>query len=101
VADHKTYLGGLNCSSSAADSIFNKAGRYGNCKSMVLGGDNLYCRSAFGEFGVLSSIGKDLSACNSNASDPPGLVDGDGNYYGRFSPFFPFNPHYFVDGEIA
>jgi len=83
--NHETYLGCLNCSSAAADSIFNKSGRYRNCASMALGGDNLFCRLPFSEFGNTTPINKHFSACNSNASDPPVLVDEEGRYFGRFS----------------
>lgn len=79
---HGTYLGCLNCPASATDSIFNKNGRYGGCPSAFA--DNLFCRGAFKEFGSSGPF-HDESACANGASDPPVIVDGDGNYYGRFS----------------
>jgi hypothetical protein len=46
--------------------------------------DNLFCRGIFKEYGG-KGIYKDQSACGSNASKPPVIVDENGNYYGRFS----------------
>jgi hypothetical protein len=79
---HRTYLGCLSCPASAPDSIFNQSGKYGGCPSAF--SDNLFCRGPFKEFGSPGPF-HDESACANGASDPPVIVDGDGNYYGRFS----------------
>jgi hypothetical protein len=78
--DHRTYLGCLSCPRTAPDSIFNSYGEYGHCR---LFSDNLFCRTPFSDFGSRGPL-QDLSACSSNASNPPVIVDEDGGYYGRF-----------------
>lgn len=85
--DHKVYLGCLNCGPSAYDSIFNTNGPYGRCPGPF--DDNLYCRGPFKEFGSSGPF-HDASACGTNASDPPVIVDDAGRYYGRFSIGGPF-----------
>jgi hypothetical protein len=95
--DHKTYLGCLNCARSAADSIFNKGGPYGHCPGSF--SDNLFCRGPFRDFGSSGPF-QDLSACGTNASNPPVIVDGDGKYYGRFSIGGPFGHSDSVCSEI-
>jgi hypothetical protein len=84
---HRTYLGCLNCPPNAQDSIFNEYGKYGGCPSAFA--DNLFCRGPFKEFGSSGPF-HDQSACANGASDPPVIVDADGNYYGRFSVGGPF-----------
>ena len=79
---HQTYLGCLNCPSNARDSIFNESGQYGRCPGPF--SDNLFCRGPFREFGSSGPF-QDRSACGSNATDPPVIVDEDGGYYGRVS----------------
>ena len=74
---HKTYLGCLNCSSDARDSIWNESGAYGHCP---IGGDSLYC--IVSDF---RTIVGNYSACSFSAKDPPVIVDHAGNSYGRFS----------------
>jgi hypothetical protein len=81
-ADHKTYLGCLNCARSSRESIFNEAGEYGHCAGAL--SDNLFCRGPLKEFGSVGPF-HDLSACGSSASNPPVIVDELGGYYGRFS----------------
>jgi hypothetical protein len=80
--DHRTYLGCINCPRTARDSIFNDRGEYGRCPGAF--SDNLFCRGPFKEFGRKGAF-QDLSACGSNASNPPVIVDDEGAYYGRFS----------------
>lgn len=79
---HAVYLGCLNCDSTRPDSIFNVSGRYGRC--LGVSGDNLYCRGFISKFGN-KRLFSDMSACSPRATDPPVIVDNDGNYYGRFS----------------
>jgi hypothetical protein len=74
--DHKTYLGCLNCSEYASDSVFNAIGPHG---------------SRIGKESIWNSIqpfGSELSpysACNPLASDPPVIVDANGEYLGRLT----------------
>lgn len=75
-ADHRTYLGCLNCSEYAADSVLNSYGTYGSSFSMT----SVY--NSFGEYGSQFSM---YSACNPFASDPPVIVDQAGNFYGRLT----------------
>lgn len=74
--NHQTYLGCLNCSEYATDSIFNSYGSKGSAYS----GETIW--NAFGQFGSAYST---YGACNPYASDPPVIVDSDGNYYGRLT----------------
>ena len=79
---HDVYLGCLNCPESASDSIFNSSGKFGRCSGIY--DDNLFCRGIYKEYGG-KGLYKDQSACGSNASDPPVIVDENGGYYGRLS----------------
>jgi hypothetical protein len=74
--DHKTYLGCLSCSEYASDSVFNEYGSFGNEYSST---------SIFNQFSEFGSEYSMYSACNQYASDPPVVVDKDGNYYGRLT----------------
>jgi hypothetical protein len=95
---HHTYLGCLSCPASAPDSILNEHGKYGDCQSAFA--DNLFCRGPFKEFGSSGPF-HDQSACANGASDPPVIVDGDGNYYGRFSVGGPFGHRDAVCGALG
>lgn len=75
-ADHKTYLGCLNCNEYASDSVLNSYGSNGSPYSF----QSIW--NHFGEFGSPYSI---YSACNPYASDPPVIVDQNGTYYGRLT----------------
>ena len=86
-ASHDIYLGCLNCTQSARDSIFNVLGPYGHCPGPF--SDNIFCRGPFKEFGSTGPF-HNHSACASSPSDPPAIVDEQGNYYGRFSLGDPF-----------
>ncbi len=72
---HKTYLGCINCSDYASDSVFNKYGKFGSA----------YGESIFNKFGDFGSMYSMYSACNPYASDPPVIVDDAGNFYGRLT----------------
>jgi len=74
--DHKTYLGCLNCSKYATDSVFNEFGSAGSSYST----DSIW--NTYSDFGSRYSM---YSACNQYASDPPVIVDSQGNYYGRLT----------------
>jgi hypothetical protein len=74
--NHQTYLGCLNCSEYANDSVLNRYGPHGSRyaqESIV---------NPYSEFGSPYS---NHSACNQYASEPPVIVDSDGNFYGRLT----------------
>jgi hypothetical protein len=72
--NHKTYLGCINCSEYDSDSVFNTYGTHGSpyASDSVL--------NHYGQFGSKYS---NYGACNAYANDPPIIVDGEGNFYGR------------------
>jgi hypothetical protein len=74
--DHKTYLGCLNCSEYASDSVLNKYGEHGSPYSS---------ESIFNKYGEFGSLYSSYGACNPYATDPPVIVDHDGRYYGRLT----------------
>jgi hypothetical protein len=74
--DHKTYLGCLNCSQYATDSVFNRFGSSGSQYST----DSIW--NTYSDFGSPYSM---YSACNQYATDPPVIVDHEGDYYGRLT----------------
>src|SRR5882762_3408615 len=74
--DHKTYLGCLNCSQYAQDSIFNKYGEHGSPYS---------ANSIWNRYGGFGSKYAANSACNAYAVDPPVIVNQEGAYYGRLT----------------
>lgn len=74
--NHTVYLGCLNCSEYAADSVKNVYGTYGSPYSQ----DSIFNR--FGPYGSPYSAG---SACSEYATDPPVIVDQAGRYYGRLT----------------
>lgn len=71
--NHDVYLGCLNCSEYATDSVFNKYGSYGSEYS----GTSIY--NSYGQYGSAYSS---TSPCNPYASNPPIVVDQNGNFYG-------------------
>jgi hypothetical protein len=71
---HQTYLGCLNCSDSAPDSVFNQYGQKGS---------RYDAESIWNPYGEYGSPYSEFSACNTNATDPPVIVDQDGRAYGR------------------
>lgn len=73
---HDTYLGCLSCSEYSSDSLFNQYGTHGSSYSMA---------SIFNQYSPYGSRYSTHSACNPYASDPPVVVDDDGNYYGRLT----------------
>src|SRR5271167_3273147 len=73
---HKTYLGCLNCSQYASDSILNQYGPHGSPYSS----DSIF--NKYSEFGSKYS---QYGACNPYATDPPVIVDNNGTFYGRLT----------------
>lgn len=74
--NHATYLGCLNCSTSALDSVFNEYGSYGS----PYGFNSIF--NHYSQFGSAYSM---YSPCNPYASDPPVIVDDAGTFYGRLT----------------
>jgi hypothetical protein len=72
--DHQTYLGCLNCSQYAADSVYNQYGEHGSPYSRT---------SIWNHYGDFGSPYSTYSSCNPYATDPPVIVDQSGNAYGR------------------
>jgi hypothetical protein len=75
-SDHRTYLGCLNCSEYDGNSVFNQFGSFGSPYS------SSSIANQFSEFGSVYSM---YSACNPYATDPPVIVDGNGQFYGRLT----------------
>lgn len=73
---HRTYLGCINCSEYAADSILNSYGSFGSQYGTTS------ITNQFSQFGSPYSA---YSACNPYATDPPVIVDAAGNSYGRLT----------------
>jgi hypothetical protein len=73
---HKTYLGCLNCSEYSIDSVFNTFGDHGSTYS---------AESILNHFGQFGSEYGMYSPCNSYASGPPVVVDGNGAFYGTLT----------------
>lgn len=71
--NNTTYLGCMNCSHFATDSIHNEFGTYGS---------DMLVTSIFNDFGQYGSSFSSYSACNELAANPPVVVDQDGVFYG-------------------
>lgn len=74
--NHRTYLGCLNCSNYSSDSIANEFGTHGSSYSS----DSI--KNHYSQYGSAYST---YSACSPYATDPPVIVDSNGNYYGRLT----------------
>jgi hypothetical protein len=74
--NHDVYLGCLSCSEFAVDSVHNEFGIYGSGFSAT---------SIFNSFGKFGSSFSNFSPCNGFATEPPVIVDEDGNFYGRLT----------------
>jgi hypothetical protein len=74
--DHKTYLGCLSCSAYDSDAVLNTYGDHGSHYSD---------ESIFDPYGDFGGHYSSNSPCNSYASDPPVVVDEEGNYYGELT----------------
>lgn len=75
-ADHRTYLGCLNCSEYAADSVLNEYGQHGS----PYASESIW--NHYSDYGSAYSM---YGACNAYATDPPVIVDSAGKYYGRLT----------------
>jgi hypothetical protein len=72
---HKEFLGCLNCSETADNSVWNEMSRYGFYNGF----------GTWNPFGPYKNPFSGYSACNQFANDPPVIVDREGNFYGRLS----------------
>ncbi len=74
--NHDVYLGCLTCSDIDSDSIWNDIGTYGS---------NINSKSIWNNIGTYGSDMNDYSPWNSSGSNPPVVVDKQGNFYGYFT----------------
>jgi hypothetical protein len=79
------FIGCLSCSRYDDASVLNRYGEHGSPYSDV---------SIHNRYGDYGSRYSEYSACNPYASDPPVVVDSEGNYYGRLT-VDEFNPERF------
>ena len=75
-SDHSTFLGCLNCSRFDSGSVCNRFGDAGSRFSST---------SIWNPFGNYGSRFSPTSPWNKFASDPPVIVDRQGNFYGYFT----------------
>jgi len=75
-ADHKTFIGCLNCSNSDSGSVCNKYGDNGS----KYANDSIWYQD--GDFGSRRS---NKSPWNKYSSEGPVIVDESGQFYGRFT----------------
>jgi hypothetical protein len=88
--DHRTYLGCLNCSQYDSESISNTYGSFGSAYSTT---------SVHNSYSDYGSPYSSHSACNPYATDPPVIVDGGGNFYGRLT-INSYNPQQTRDAGV-
>ena len=74
--NHDVYLGCLNCSKYETSSIWNQYGAHGSKY-------NSQC--IWNQYGQYGGKYSNTSPFNPHASNPPVLVDEDGNFYGYFT----------------
>jgi hypothetical protein len=74
--NHETYLGCLNCSEAAPDSVSNEYGQNGSRYSQT---------SIWNHYSQFGSPYGSYSACNPYSTNPPVIVDEAGTYYGRLT----------------
>lgn len=89
---HDTYLGCLSCSEYSSESVFNQYGTFGSS----FNGDSIFNR-----FGPYGSSHSQYSVCSIYASDPPVVVDQDGNYYGRLTVTVNHPKGTFGDSDVV
>lgn len=74
--NHDEYLGCLDCNSYDINSIWNEYGTYGN---------NYNLKSIWNEYGTYGNPYNAYSPWNAYGSNPPVVVDKEGNFYGYFT----------------
>lgn len=72
-SDHDVFLGCLNSSKYDSNSIWNEYGTYGS---------KYNSKSIWNDYGTYGGSYSAYSPWNSYASDPPVIVDKEGNFYG-------------------
>ena len=92
--DADVYLGKLNASKFDSESIWNQFGEYGSY---------LRTESIWNEYGTYGSELSSYSPFNEYASNPPILVDANGNFYGYFTSneYKPERANYDVIDKIC
>ncbi|WP_452223506.1 hypothetical protein [Lacinutrix chionoecetis] len=75
-SNHDVYLGCLNCNNYNSSSIWNEYGTYGSSYNS---------KSIWNKFGTYGSEYNSLSPWNKYSSNPPVVVDKEGNFYGYFT----------------
>jgi len=70
---HKTFLGCLNCGKYDSGSVCNKYGQHGS---------KYASESIWNKYGNFGSKYSNESPWNRYASEPPAIVDREGNFYG-------------------
>ena len=73
---HKDFLGVINGSKSGQYSIWNALGTYGN---------KFQTNSIWNQYGQYGSQFSNYSPFNQFATEPPVIVDSNGNFYGYFT----------------
>jgi len=81
--NNNTYLGCINCNKYSTDSVLNAYGNYGSPYSPT---------SIFNTYSEYGSSYSNYSPCNRYASNPPVIVDSNGNFYGylTINQFLPY-----------
>ncbi|MBK9271896.1 MAG: hypothetical protein IPM48_09875 [Saprospiraceae bacterium] len=74
--NHDVYLGCLNCSNYDQNSIWNDYGKYGN---------NYNSNSIWNDYGTYGNEYNSNCPWNAYGSNPPVVVDKEGNFYGYFT----------------
>lgn len=72
-ADGDEYMGCLNCDSYDGNSIWNEYGTYGSSYNP---------NSIWNEYGTFGSEYSAYSPWNAYSSEPPGIYDSNGGFYG-------------------
>lgn len=75
-SNQDVYLGCLNCNKFDSNSIWNAFGTYGS---------KFNVKSIWNAYGTYGSEYNTLSPWNKYSSDPPVIVDKQGNFYGYFT----------------
>lgn len=74
--DHDVCLGCLTCSEYSSESIWNEYSQYGN---------EYNSNSIWNEYGTYGNEYSQYSPWNEYGSNPPVIVDKEGNFYGYFT----------------
>lgn len=88
---HKQFLGCLNCNEYDSSSVMNSYGNYGSSYSSTS------ISNSYSEYGSSYS---QFSACNRYATNPPVIVDSQGNFYGYFT-INQYKPHAIKDRNLV